>query len=71
MGSGSWFGVPNYGEFVEVYYNQDMFTAAGLEVPTTLAEFEQVLQAFTDQGVTPMAQSAAEYPLGSSGTSSP
>jgi raffinose/stachyose/melibiose transport system substrate-binding protein len=64
MGSGSWFGVPNYGEFVEVYYNQDMFTEAGLEVPTTLDEFEDVLQAFTDKGVTPMAESAAEYPLG-------
>lgn len=64
MGSGSWFGVPNYGEFVEVYYNQDMFTEAGLEVPTTMAEFEDVLQAFTDEGVTPLAQSAAEYPLG-------
>src|SRR3954464_11205753 len=25
MGSGKWFGVPNYGEYVMVYYNQDMF----------------------------------------------
>ena len=33
MGSGSWYGVPNYGEFVEVYYNKDAFAAAGLEVP--------------------------------------
>jgi raffinose/stachyose/melibiose transport system substrate-binding protein len=64
MGSGSWYGVPNYGEFVEVYYNRDMFEAAGLEVPTTMAEFESVLQAFTDQGVTPLAEAAAEYPLG-------
>lgn len=64
MGSGSWFGVPNYGEFVQVYYNKDAFAAAGLEVPTTLAEFEDVLQAFVDQGVTPLATSAAEYPLG-------
>ena len=31
--SGSWYGVPNYGEFVEVYYNKDAFAAAGLEVP--------------------------------------
>ncbi|GAA2719608.1 ABC transporter substrate-binding protein [Cellulomonas aerilata] len=64
MGSGSWYGVPNYGEFVEVYYNKDMFAQAGLEIPTTVAEFESVLQAFTDQGVTPLAEAAAEYPLG-------
>ncbi len=64
MGSGSWYGVPNYGEFVEVYYNVDMFEQAGLEVPTTLEEFEAVLQAFTDQGTTPLAEAAAEYPLG-------
>lgn len=64
MGSGSYYGVPNYGEFVEVYYNVDMFEEAGLEVPTTIAEFEDVMQAFTDQGVTPLAESAAEYPLG-------
>ena len=64
MGSGSWYGVPNYGEFVEVYYNKDAFAAAGLEIPTTIDEFESVLQAFEDQGVTPLAESAAEYPLG-------
>ncbi|TQL47177.1 carbohydrate ABC transporter substrate-binding protein (CUT1 family) [Homoserinimonas aerilata] len=64
MGSGSWYGVPNYGEFVEVYYNKDMFAANGLEVPTTLAELEDVMQAFVDKGVTPLAESAAEYPLG-------
>ncbi len=64
MGSGSWYGVPNYGEFVEVYYNKDAFDAAGLEIPTTIDEFESVLQAFTAQGVTPLAESAAEYPLG-------
>ncbi|RUQ98057.1 ABC transporter substrate-binding protein [Labedella endophytica] len=64
MGSGSFYGVPNYGEFVEVYYNVDMFTEAGLEIPTTMAEFETVMQAFADEGVTPLAESAAEYPLG-------
>lgn len=64
MGSGSWYGVPNYGEFVQVYYNKDAFAAAGVEVPTTLAEFEDVLKTFVDQGVTPLAESAAEYPLG-------
>ncbi|WP_166981941.1 ABC transporter substrate-binding protein [Paramicrobacterium fandaimingii] len=64
MGSGSWYGVPNYGEYVEVYYNKDMFADAGLEVPTTLDEFVSVMQSFADDGVTPLAEAAAEYPLG-------
>lgn len=64
MGSGSWYGVPNYGEYVEVYYNKDMFADAGLEVPTTLDEFVSVMQAFVDQGITPLSEAAAEYPLG-------
>ncbi|MFD1718408.1 ABC transporter substrate-binding protein [Georgenia deserti] len=64
MGSGSWYGIPNYGEYVQVYYNIDMFEEAGLEVPTTLEEFEDVLAAFADQGITPLSESAQEYPLG-------
>ena len=64
MGDGSFYGVPNYGEFVEVYYNKDMFAANGLEVPTTVAEFEDVMAAFADKGITPLAEAAAEYPLG-------
>lgn len=64
MGSGSWYGVPTYGEFVQVYYNADMFDEVGAEVPTSVAELEEVMQAFVDEGVTPMAQAASEYPLG-------
>lgn len=64
MGSGDWYGVPNYGEFVGVYYNKEMFAAQGLEVPTTLEEFEAVMQAFVDAGVTPLAEAGAEYPMG-------
>jgi raffinose/stachyose/melibiose transport system substrate-binding protein len=64
MGDGSFYGVPNYGEFVEVYYNKDMFAENGLEVPTTLAELESVMKSFTDKGITPLAEAAAEYPLG-------
>ncbi|MFN8378867.1 MAG: extracellular solute-binding protein [Anaerolineae bacterium] len=62
MGSGDWYGVTNYGEYVMVYYNKDMFAQYGLEVPTTLEEFEAVMQAFVDQGVTPLAVGASEYP---------
>ncbi|WP_029149283.1 ABC transporter substrate-binding protein [Microbacterium indicum] len=64
MGSGSWYGVPTYGEYVQVYYNTDMFDEYGLEVPTTVDELEDVMQAFADQGVTPLAEAASEYPLG-------
>jgi len=46
MGSGEWYGVPNYGEFVGVYFNKDMFAAAGLSVPTTLDDFVKVMDAF-------------------------
>ncbi len=64
MGTGSWYGVPNYGEFVTVYYNADAFAEAGLEIPTTYEEFTAVLDAFVAQGVTPLAEAGLEYPLG-------
>jgi len=64
MGSGDWFGIPTYGEYVQVYYNVEMFDEYGIEVPETLEEFEDVLQQFVDEGVTPLAEAAAEYPLG-------
>jgi raffinose/stachyose/melibiose transport system substrate-binding protein len=64
MGSGPWYGIPNYGEFVTVYYNKDAFAAAGLEIPTTYDEFTAVLDAFAAQGVTPLAEAGLEYPLG-------
>ncbi|QTE28741.1 ABC transporter substrate-binding protein [Pengzhenrongella sicca] len=64
MGSGSWYGVPNYGEFVTVYYNKDMFAAAGVEVPTSLAEFTAVMDTFVADGITPLAMAGAEYPAG-------
>ena len=64
MGGDTWYGIPNYGEFVGVYYNQDAFEAAGLEIPTTYDEFVDVLDAFVAQGVTPLAEAGAEYPLG-------
>ncbi|HEX6197720.1 MAG TPA: extracellular solute-binding protein [Jiangellaceae bacterium] len=62
MGSGNWYGVPNYGEFVLVYYNQEMFDEHGVEVPTTLEEFEAAMDTFVDAGITPLAVGGAEYP---------
>jgi raffinose/stachyose/melibiose transport system substrate-binding protein len=64
MGSGNWYGVPTYGEYVEVYYNKAMFAKYGIAVPKTFAEFEAALAKFKDNGITPLAESAAEYPLG-------
>src|SRR6218665_2018620 len=64
MGTGPFYGIPNYGEFTEVYYNKDMFDRYGLSVPTTIADFENVLKTFKDAGITPLAESATEYPLG-------
>ncbi|GAA1758498.1 ABC transporter substrate-binding protein [Agromyces humatus] len=64
MGSGPWYGVPNYGEYVTVYYNKTAFDELGLSVPTTYDEFEQVLDAFVEAGQTPIAEAGAEYPLG-------
>lgn len=64
MGDGEWYGVPNYGEYVFVYYNQDMFDAHGLTVPTTLAELEAVCDAFVSAGITPLAEAGSEYPMG-------
>ena len=64
MGGDTWYGIPNYGEFVGVYYNKDAFAAAGLEIPTTYDEFVDVMDAFVAKGITPLAEAGAEYPLG-------
>jgi raffinose/stachyose/melibiose transport system substrate-binding protein len=62
MGTGAWYGIPNYGEFVMVYYNKDLFAEHGVEVPTTLEEFEAVMDTFVQAGVTPLAVGGSEYP---------
>lgn len=64
MGSGQWFGVPNYGEFVTVYYNKALFEENGVEVPTSLAEMEAAMDTFVDAGITPLGMAGAEYPAG-------
>lgn len=64
MGSGNWYGVPNYGEYVMVYYNKDAFAANGIAVPTTLPEFTAALDTFVAAGTTPICMAGAEYPAG-------
>ncbi|MEV4104991.1 extracellular solute-binding protein [Nonomuraea sp. NPDC049649] len=62
MGSGNWYGIPNYGEFVMVYYNKDLFEKHGVEVPATFEEFTAALDTFVRAGVTPIGTAGAEYP---------
>ncbi len=62
MGSGKWYGVTNYGEYVMVYYNKSLFQQHGVTVPTTLEEFEAAMDTFVKAGVTPLSVGAAEYP---------
>jgi raffinose/stachyose/melibiose transport system substrate-binding protein len=62
MGGDKWYGVPNYGEFVMVYYNKDLFAKHGVKVPTTLAELEAAMATFVKAGVPPLSVAGAEYP---------
>lgn len=64
MGSGSFYGVPNYGEFVFLYYNADMLAEYGLDVPTSIEDLEAAFATFADDGITPLTTSAQEYPMG-------
>lgn len=63
MGSGNWYGITNYGEDVVMYYNQDMFNKYGIQIPKTYDELETAMQKFVDNGVTPLSEGVAEYPL--------
>ncbi|HZC53851.1 MAG TPA: extracellular solute-binding protein, partial [Mycobacterium sp.] len=62
MGSGNWYGIPNYGEYVMVYYNKKMFADHGIAVPTTFADFEAAMAKFVAAGITPLSVGGAEYP---------
>jgi raffinose/stachyose/melibiose transport system substrate-binding protein len=63
FGSGPLWGIPDYGEYVSVYYNKDMFAANGVEVPKTYDEFVKVMDAFVAKGITPVAEAAGDYPI--------
>ena len=62
MGSGNWYGIPNYAEYAMVYYNVDLFNQHHIPVPTTFAEFTAAMDAFVKAGITPLADAGAEYP---------
>jgi len=58
MGGGPLYGITTYGEFVMVYYNKDAFAEYGLEVPTSLEEFEAIADTFVEAGTVPLALGA-------------
>jgi raffinose/stachyose/melibiose transport system substrate-binding protein len=62
MGGDKWYGIPDYGEFVMVYYNKALFEKHGVKVPTSLAELEAAMDTFVKAGVPPLSVAGAEYP---------
>jgi raffinose/stachyose/melibiose transport system substrate-binding protein len=59
-GSGEWYGVPNIGEYVMLYYNKEIFDEVGIdEPPTSVAELEDDMDAILDAGYTPISSSAS------------
>ncbi|WP_432968768.1 extracellular solute-binding protein [Dactylosporangium sp. CA-233914] len=62
MGSGKWYGVPNYAEYVMAYYNKDLFAKYNVAVPTTIEQLETAMATFRSNGVTPLGVGGAEYP---------
>jgi raffinose/stachyose/melibiose transport system substrate-binding protein len=62
MGGDKWYGVTNYGEYVMVYYNKDLFTKYNVAVPKTYDEFTAAMDTFVRNGVTPLSVGGAEYP---------
>lgn len=58
---GQWYGLGVQGEYAGLtYFNLDMFEEYGLAVPNTFEELEEVMQAFLDDGVQPLATEGAE-----------
>jgi raffinose/stachyose/melibiose transport system substrate-binding protein len=61
MGSGKWYGVPNYAEYTMVFYNKDLFRKYGIAEPKTFDDLTAAMDEFVDAGVTPLANAGAEY----------
>ena len=59
MGGDKWYGVPNYAEYLQVYYNKELFEKYGVKVPTTFDEFTTAMDTFVKQGRHPAVQRAA------------
>ncbi|MFF0135963.1 extracellular solute-binding protein [Streptomyces sp. NPDC005227] len=61
MGSGKWYGVPDYAEYTMVFYNKDLFKKYGIAQPTSLDELTSAMDTFVKKGITPLANAGAEY----------
>ncbi|MGH3296477.1 MAG: ABC transporter substrate-binding protein [Trebonia sp.] len=61
MGSGDWYGVSDYAEYLTTYYNKDMFAKYGIQVPTTMAQLTAAMAKFVKAGVTPFANAGNDY----------
>ncbi|KKD05262.1 ABC transporter substrate-binding protein [Streptomyces sp. WM6386] len=61
MGSGKWYGVPNYAEYTMVFYNKDLFAKYGIAEPKTFDELTAAMDKFVQNKVTPLANAGAEY----------
>jgi len=61
MGSGEWYGVSDYAEYLTVYYNKDMFAKYGLSAPTTMAQLTSDMGTFVKNGITPFANAGDDY----------
>ena len=61
MGSGDWYGVSDYAEYLMVYYNKTMFARYGIPIPTTFAQFTAAMATFVKAGITPLANAGNDY----------
>jgi raffinose/stachyose/melibiose transport system substrate-binding protein len=61
MGSGDWYGVSDYAEYLMVYYNKSVFARYGIAVPTTFAQFTAAMDKFVKAGITPLANAGNDY----------
>jgi raffinose/stachyose/melibiose transport system substrate-binding protein len=61
MGSGSWYGVSDYAEYLTTYYNKAMFAKYKIAVPTTMAQLTAAMDKFVKAGITPFANAGNDY----------
>jgi raffinose/stachyose/melibiose transport system substrate-binding protein len=61
IGEGSWFATPPArASLIGIYYNADILDELGIDVPTTLDEFESAAAEVKDAGITPISYSGLD-----------
>jgi raffinose/stachyose/melibiose transport system substrate-binding protein len=61
-GSGDWYGVPNVASFFTFFANDDLLAEQGYDAPPeTVAELEEMFDAFLADGITPVSSNAGEH----------